>query len=357
MQDTLFIYRRRRIFKHNMIRVQTPTRIDLAGGTLDLFPLHQFVYPESFSTINVAISIYNQVSIDKLPSSNIVITSKDMELKIEFNNSNHLLAEIKKGENQLMIAMKAIYYFKIEGLKMIINSKAPKGSGLGNSSSLLIAILGGLNAYAKTNYSSEEIIDIAQGIETSILKIPTGTQDYIAAMFGGINKIQYELISQNKVELNLETILVRFQDKALLCYVEEPKRFLSTINNPNWDIFKNVVEQKDMVLENLKEINKIVATMNSSITNNDWNLFVECINKETEIRSKLSETIISSKMTELIGILSTRNIEGYKICGAGGGGCILIFSQSKEQLKNDLISMNFEILDFTIDIEGFSILN
>lgn len=132
-----------------MIRVQTPTRIDLAGGTLDLLPLHQFVYPETFSTINVAISIYNQVDISKLSTSSIGLTSSDMEIRTEFDNRDHLLVEINKGENPLMMAMKAIYYFGIESIKIDLISQAPKGSGLGNSSSLLIAIISGLNEFRR----------------------------------------------------------------------------------------------------------------------------------------------------------------------------------------------------------------
>lgn len=357
MQDTLFIYRRRRIFKHTMIRVQTPIRIDLAGGTLDLFPIHQFVYPETFSTINVAISLYNQVDISKLPTSNIIITSSDLNITIEFDNRNHLLDEIKKVENPLMIAMKAVYYFKIESIKVSLISQAPKGSGLGNSSSLLVAVVGGLNEFTKRGYSKQKIIEIAQGIETSILKIPTGTQDYIAAMYGGVNKIRHELIGSAIVPQNNDIIFDKFIDNALLCYVEEPKRFSSALENPNWDIFKRAVEQNESTLANLRAINNVANTMSEAIENNNWSQFVSCINKETEIRSMLSDTIISSKMSNLIYTLKKNKIEGFKICGAGGGGCILILSELKDQLITELNSMSYQILEFSLDTVGFQILN
>jgi D-glycero-alpha-D-manno-heptose-7-phosphate kinase len=342
---------------NNMINVHTPTRIDLAGGTLDLKPLFQFVYPDIYATINIAINLYNHVEITQLPSTKIVIKSVDLGQTAEFSDINDLKNKIKDINQPLLMIMRAVYYFEMQGINIEMSSQAPKGSGLGNSSSLLIAVVGALNVCSSKNYSKETLIDIAQGIETSILKIPTGSQDYIAAMYGGMNKIEYNLTRHEVKKLKLGFIGKKILENCLLCYIEEPKRYSSAIENPNWDIFKRVVEEPLELFDQLGDINQVVNRMTEAIENEDWELFITSIRNETSIRSKLSDSIVSSKMARLIELLKNRDNEAYKICGAGGGGCVLIFSESIDEIKKELTSKDYQILDFSIDDTGFQIVN
>ena len=172
-----------------MVKVRTPTRIDLSGGTLDLFPLHQFAYPTIYSTINLAINLFNEVEVKKNYSSEIIIRSVDLNQDIKFDDLNSLQTFLCSGKSSpLILGIKSINFFEIEGITMEINSSSPRGSGLGNSSSLLIGILYALNLLGNKNLNDDKLIVIAQAIETSVLKIPTGSQDYIAALHGGLNR-------------------------------------------------------------------------------------------------------------------------------------------------------------------------
>lgn len=336
----------------NMIKVRAPIRIDLSGGTLDLSPLNHFVYPETFATINLAISIYNDVEIMKIDSTKILIFSSDLELNFDFGNLDMLLKEIKLENNPLQMILKAIYYFEVQGIQIKLSSQVPKGSGLGNSSSLLIAVLGALNLLTNKKYSNNQLIRIAQGIETSILKIPTGSQDYISALYGGLNRIEYHLLGYDVSQMKHIFLNQKLQEMALLCYVEEPMRFTKPIRNPNWDIFKKSVEQPEKMLNKLLQINDVVITMYKSIKDQNWSRFITCINEETEIRSQLSDMVVSAKMEETMKVLKEMKVDGFKICGAGGGGCILIFTNSKKSIISEMIELNNRILDFSIDING-----
>lgn len=339
-----------------VIKVRAPTRIDLAGGTLDIYPIHQFMYPRIYSTVNMAISIYNYVELKKLETSRIIIKSVDLGEEIEFDDLNSLHSFlISDKSSPLMLAIKSIYFFNIEGIELITKSEAPRGSGLGNSSSLLVAIISALNLITENKYEDEEVLEICQAIETSVLKIPTGSQDYIAALYGGLNRIEYGLTDKKISQLPVDMIESNLQKYGTLCYIGQPERYKSPIENPNWDIFKTVVERKDDTLFHLNKINEVANDLVEAINREDWVSVIDCFARESEHRTKLTSTLASDFITFLDQI-GEFDIDTYKICGAGGGGCILLISPDKEKLESFFKGQVPGIIDFQIDQKGLEIL-
>ena len=317
-----------------MLKVITPTRIDLSGGTLDIYPLYLFPYPKVYRTINMAINLTNEVSLEPLPTNQIIIESNDLKEKVVFQSLQDL--KEKLHGHSLELILKAIYFFKASGIKLVLTSKAPRGSGLGNSSSLLIAVLVLLNQYLKTRYNENEIITIAQGLETSTLKILTGRQDYYAAMFGGVNLIEYGLLKDNHWKLSLNSeFLTKLTTNSGLYYLGEPQRFRNPRENPNWDIVKRAIEGGTSYV--LEKLNEVSTRMLYALQNNDYEAFLEALKDETTFRLKLSAKILPEKTRKLL-----QNVTYFKICGAGGGGMIWIFNPPPE----------LPLLKFSINNDG-----
>ena len=340
-----------------VIKVRTPTRIDLAGGTLDIYPIPQFAYPKIYSTVNLAINIYNNVEINKLDTRRVIISSIDLEKEIEFVNIDSLHTFLNSDEpSPLMLAIKSIYFFNIEGVELKIKSEAPRGSGLGNSSSMLVAIVAALNLYCGKIYSDDEILDICQGIETSVLKIPTGDQDYIAALKGGLNRIEYELHKNRITQLPADMMTKKLNQMGVLCYVGEPARYQSTQENPNWEIFKSVVEKKGDTIFHLNKINNVSNDIYNAIQKGDWESVIKCFARESEHRIKLVKNVLSEKIVSLLYTIRDFEIDAFKICGAGGGGSILLISPEKERLEGFLKEKGTIILDFKVNNAGLEML-
>jgi len=159
---------------------QAPTRIDLCGGTIDIWPL--YLFHNSAATINLAVNLYAKTRIKERRDSKIVIESKDLKKRIKFDSIDKL-----SHNHSLSLITKILSFFKPEtGLHIETDCEAPAGAGLAGSSALNIALCTAMNKLTGKSYSKKELITIAKNIESQVIRVPTGEQDYYPAMFGGL---------------------------------------------------------------------------------------------------------------------------------------------------------------------------
>ena len=164
-----------------MLRIKSsaPTRIDLAGGTLDIWPLHLLF--DNPPTLNAAINLYATVEIISRKDKRIILTSRDLGLSDNFPSLDAL-----PDNHPLELIMRTLkFYAPKSGLEISTDCQAPQGSGIGGSSALNIALHGALNRFTGRRYRKAEMIEIAKNIETQVIKVPAGCQDYFPAMYGG----------------------------------------------------------------------------------------------------------------------------------------------------------------------------
>ena len=154
-----------------IIESQAPTRIDLAGGTIDLWPL--YLFHDNSQTINFAIDQYARCRLETRNDGKFIVESKDRGARIEVNS-----LEALRGDDELSLISKLIYHFKPEiGLNITTDCMAPAGAGLAGSSALNIAVCGALNKLVDGRYPNERLPFIAINVETQVLKVPAGYQD------------------------------------------------------------------------------------------------------------------------------------------------------------------------------------
>ena len=162
---------------------RAPCRVDLAGGTLDIWPL--YLFHNGAVTVNIAVDRYTTCTIETRSMPEIRIESRDLGSSETFSSIGEL-AGVKRPK--LPLAWHLLRFFEPrQGLCLSTDSEAPAGAGISGSSALMIATASALNRLVSGGYGLEKIREIAQNVEAQIIRVPTGIQDYYPAMYGGVD--------------------------------------------------------------------------------------------------------------------------------------------------------------------------
>jgi D-glycero-alpha-D-manno-heptose-7-phosphate kinase len=327
-----------------MIEAFAPVRIDLSGGTLDIYPL--YIFEDSGITVNIAINLLSHVQI--IPGGKTFkFYSKDMDLKVETDNLDSML-----DGNFDLIARAVKFYCPKTPMEIITNNPIPKGSGLGASSSLLMSLSGALNRLSGKGYDKTQIIDVGANIEAKSIKIPTGKQDYYAAIYGGVNAIwfKYDGVEVENL-LKEEKDIKELESRLILSYTGE-SRFSGT---NNWEMMKRYIDGK--AVSSMKNIKETSEKMRVSIINKDFHYMSELMSEEWKNRKNLAEGVTTEKIEFLMESAKAGGAMAGKICGAGGGGCMVTMAEpeKKENVISSLEKAGAKVMEFSIDIEGLRV--
>ena len=313
-----------------------PTRIDLAGGTLDIWPLHLFF--DNPPTLNAAIDLYAKVEIITRKDKKIFLTSHDLGLSEEFSSLDAL-----PDNHALELVVRTLkFYAPKSGLEILTNCQAPQGSGIGGSSALNVALNGALNRLTGRRYGRSEMIKIAMNIETQVIKVPAGCQDYFPAMHGGVRKVApgVQNVETEKFSINLSELTRHF----ILCYTGKPRN--SGINN--WEITKKAIDGNRAVIRNLKLIRDCAIEMEQVLSRGQIESIARVFAREWKVRKKLAPNISTPQMDQLIRSAMRKGAMAGKVCGAGGGGCIafIVPPAKKQSIIEELTSNGGQVLPF-----------
>jgi D-glycero-alpha-D-manno-heptose-7-phosphate kinase len=300
-----------------IIESSAPTRVDIAGGTIDIPPL--FLFHEGAATVNFAIDLLAQCRLETRTDEKIIIESVDRNLKIETS-----LGKINElaGEENLALPAKLVHFFKPQtGFSLITKSAAPAGAGLAGSSALNIAIIGALNQLVGNRYDESRFITIAANIETQVIKVPAGFQDYYPAQFGGAMCLHFKSDGIEREPLTIDK--AGLENRIAICYTGEPRN--SGINN--WELTKRHIDG-DRDLFNLFEgIRDTALETREAVVAGDWQRVGNILRAAQPERKKLSPNITTTQMDKIIETAMNAGAIAAKVCGAGGGGCIAFFCE------------------------------
>lgn len=328
-----------------IIESSAPTRVDLAGGTIDIPPL--FLFHEGASTVNFAVSMLAHCRIETRDDDAIVLSSIDRN--VSFETSLDMMHELK-NEPRLELLSKLVYFFKPEtGFNMITESEAPAGAGLAGSSTLNIACIGALNKLVGDRYSPEQFIPIAANIETTVIKVPAGYQDYYSAQFGGVASIAFRPDGIVREPLNVDTSVL--EDRIVICYTGEPRN--SGTNN--WEITKRHIDGDKELFDIFEGIRDTACDVREAMLGSRWDDVGEIIALAHPARKRLSPNITTPHMDELIDAALANGAIGPKVCGAGGGGCIAFFCEPgrKADVENAIRGLDGgEVLEWSVNNDG-----
>ena len=303
--------------------VQSATRIDFAGGTLDCWPVNVLLSP--VVTINGAIDLYTSCRLKKREDKKIMIQSLDTNIDYEFKNLEELLS---CDREDFTFFREMIAYWRPEyGFYLSTKSESPVGGGLGASSSLCVSIF---KAFCKLNsicYEDNDVVQICSGIEAKILNKPTGSQDYFPPLKGGLNIIEYQWGQPQVKHLSVKNLDINGNISLFFT----GRAHHSGINN--WEVIKKFVERDKVTCKALERIKEISQRVREVFLKHQWESLCELFIEEFQAREQLSESFLSPEIEALSQVALKNGGEAVKICGAGGGGCVFVWSRPETEIK------------------------
>lgn len=330
------------------VKASAPTRIDLAGGTLDIYPLYIFL--GGGTTVNLAISLRSHVEIEERYDKKILIYSEDLNEKAEAESIDAL-----QTSGALDLIARAVKFYKPEaGLSVKTKNLAPRGSGLGASSSLLMALSAALNAITNAGADYDDIINWGANIEAQNLKIPTGKQDYYAAVYGGLNAIQFHEKGIDLIKIYQAVKDMKFLGDHLILSFTGISHFSGT---NNWNMMKRFIDGEPQTVRNLYRIKETSVKMEEALLSRDLEKIASALNEEWKNRKDLADGVSTPEIERMMSSARKAGAKASKICGAGGGGCMVTIA---DPLKRDSVCAALKeagagILDFCPDNEGIQL--
>jgi D-glycero-alpha-D-manno-heptose-7-phosphate kinase len=306
-----------------MIKVsaQAPTRIDLAGGTLDLWPIHHLL--DHKCTVNVGVSLEAKVDICESNDGLFHLCSQDLDKSFTGNFEQ----TCRNRELPLLgLLIQALWDQNKPALTINTSAKSPAGAGLGGSSCLGITLAGALikargEAIGPEGVSEQQLVHVVQNAEARLIHAPTGCQDYWGALRGGVNIIRFPFGGTEVETMNVEK-LTGLTDELILCF--SGKSRASAINN--WEIFKKVFDGDKSVISIFNDIGSIAEQVAIAALAGDLKQVINLSKKEWDLRLKLWPNIVSSETKKLDQAATQAGARFTRVCGAGGGGVMAIFA-------------------------------
>jgi D-glycero-alpha-D-manno-heptose-7-phosphate kinase len=328
-----------------IIESSAPTRADLAGGTIDIWPL--YLFHTGASTVNFALSLRASARIETLDDQRIILESRDRGARVETTVAR---IDDLATDDQLELVSKMVHFFRPEvGFHLIANSEAPAGAGISGSSALAIALIGALNRLVGDRYEPNSFIGIAANVETTVIRVPAGIQDYYPAQYGSASCIHLRPDGVEREELAVDTDEI--DRRFVICYTGEPR--LSGINN--WEVFKRHIDGDREVFEIFERIRDAAEQMRDALLADDWRAVGEIMRTAYPNRKRLAPNITTPLMDAIVEKALANGAEAAKVCGAGGGGCIafLCADGRKEDVARALSSEpGAEVLNWKVSREG-----
>jgi len=287
--------------------------VDLAGGTLDIWPL--YLYHANAVTVNFAVDRYATCALEIRPDAKIVLRSRDWNAEETFED---LKALRQATHYKLPLLAHVVKFFAPSvGINLFTDCEAPAGAGISGSSTLIIAIASALNRLTGAGYGPEKLREVAQNIEAQILRVPTGAQDYYPALYGGVSAI--ELTAAGIVRKAIPVDLGDLNERIALAYTGKPRN--SGINN--WEVTKAHIDGNLKVRRNFDRIAAIAHAMRGALEQADWDAAGQLLREEWTNRRKNAPGISTPGIDRLIASAGKAGALGAKVCGAGGGGCVI----------------------------------
>jgi D-glycero-alpha-D-manno-heptose-7-phosphate kinase len=322
--------------------------VDLAGGTLDIWPLYLF-HPGAV-TVNVAIDRRAWCRVET-GVKGVRLESKDTLQKAEGASVSELL----EGGSLSLVAQ-ILRALGIEGgVHVVTQSKVPAGSGLGGSSALAVAVAAAAARATGREIAPEGLWPIVRDAEARCLGVPAGVQDYHAALHGGVLALHLEA-GEVRVE-RLRTDPARVEECLLL--VDAGATRFSGINN--WDVFKGQIDGDGRVRESLSAIALLAGRARQALVESRFDDVTGIVREEWEARKRLAPGVTTPDIDRIAEVVS-KSGGAAKVCGAGGGGVVAVWSTpgvrapgGREAVQQALKEAGYRTFPARVDLRGLEV--
>lgn len=236
---------------------------------------------------------------------------------------------------------------------MTIESAAPPGSGLGASSALLVALLAALYRMAGRRRSPEDLVAAAWRLEAQSLRTLTGRQDYLAAVHGGVNAIRFGVDGDHVEPLLRGRLRAALQDRLVIAYTGMPHASGPT----NWVVVRSYLDGTPSVVSHIRGIAQVARRMRQALRSSDLDAAGGLLAEEWSHRRELAAGVSTPVVERALAVAGRHGGLAGKVCGAGGGGCVLVFVRAgtKRMCEEGLRQAGFEVLPARIAAGGLRV--
>ncbi len=313
-----------------MIKSKAPLRLGLAGGGTDVSP-----YSDMFggAILNATISSYAYATIEPLDNGKIEFVSGSATTMRVYDATNALPIDDRAFELQCGVYNRIVKQFTHKPLSFRMTTwiDAPQGSGLGTSSTLVVAIIGAFVEWLKLPLGQYDIAHLAFEIERIEMKMAGGKQDQYAATFGGVNYLEF--LANDKVIVNplmIKPDVMNELEMNLLLYFTETKRDSAQIITHQ---VENVKKNNTEAIEATHELKKHAVLMKECLLRGDTDKFGEILNMGWEHKKKMAASISNDLLDSIYFAAMKAGANGGKISGAGGGGFMFFYCPGTTRLN------------------------
>jgi D-glycero-alpha-D-manno-heptose-7-phosphate kinase len=343
-----------------MIRIRTtaPTRVDLAGGTLDLWPIHHLL--DHKATVNVGVTLDAEVQLATRDDKLFEFASVDQNIRFLGPRD-----ELDKNQSLPLVALLVDGIWPQEGPGLTISTKAksPAGAGLGGSSCLGIAVAAAVfkarqlwekktGRISSPDLSDSELVRLVQDVEARLICTPTGCQDYWGGLRGRVNVITFPF-GRIDVETLPPSTVRGLDEQLILCY--SGKSRASAINN--WEIFKKLFDGDKTLLSVFQDIGKVSLECAQALREGLLSDALMLSKKEWHLRINLWPAIETSETLHLDRTAKASGASFSRVCGAGGGGVMAVFCSPEKRSKvvTSLSAAGGRVLDAGVAEKGLTV--
>ncbi len=320
---------------------RAPTRIDLAGGWTDLIP---FARDSEGLVVNAAIDLYVYVCLSPVPDPCVSLYALDLK---QFFHPATVSASLHGVSLPQAILSRCR---PNRGCHLVSWSDVPKGSGLGASGSLGVALTNLLSIFTRKTLGLHQIVDIAASIEQET-GIPCGKQDHYASLLGGINLLRCSGESVEAMPLQLSDAACEELHRSLLLVYTGDSHFSGSI-------LQNVVDAyasgNRKTHDALKGLRRTANEMKRILETHDLTNFGQLLDENWHFQKQLHPSISTERIDALFDIAKKNGCTGGKACGAGGGGC-LVFHCNPDHINavsGAFGEIGAQVIPFRFDFEG-----
>ncbi len=335
------------------IRSKAPLRISFAGGGTDVSP-----YFEQFggAVLSTTIDKYAYANISPRDDDIINVSSLDYDVVAKYKCDQHFVYD---GELDLVKAViknvrdsyGADGPLDRRGMEVFIHSDAPPGSGLGSSSTMVVALIGAFQRYLNLPLTNYDVARLAYKAEREDLGIKGGLQDQYAATFGGFNFIEFyqSSVVVNPLRVHPE-YLNELQYSLLLCYTGKTRLSAHILDRQ----IDSVVKKDSAVVEALHQSKNIAVGMKNALLQGRIDDFGALLHEAWLHKRKLDSHISNSEIDDLYETARRHGAIGGKILGAGGGGYLLVYCdfRKKHIVAEKLEECGGQMVEFGFDFAG-----
>ena len=327
-------------------RARAPLRLSFCGGGTDVSP-----YPEEHGgmVLSATINQYAYASLRPRRDSRLTLASLDYDVVAKYDHPRRV-----RFDGSLDLIKAVVRAFRVRrGADLWVHTDAPPGSGLGSSSTLVVALIGLMSDWLREPRSSYEVAELAYRIERIDMRLAGGRQDQYSAAFGGFNLIEFHAGSALVNPLRVRPdVLAELEYRLLLCYVGQTRESAHIIER-QIDAYR---EGRDATVQALHQLKAQTVEMKRALLVGDVDAMGELLHEAWEQKKRLDPAISNSHVDRLYRLARRAGAIGGKMPGAGGGGYFLFLTRfdRKHRVAAALERHGGQVVAFQFEARGLT---